>query len=59
MGDYFQHVYRKGSRVGTLRVGDVAPDFDVQADDGHLIRLRDLRGKWVILYWYPKSDTPG
>ena len=59
MGDYFQHVYRKGSTVGSLQIGDAAPDFDVQADDGHLVRLRDLRGKWVVLYWYPKADTPG
>ena len=39
--------------------GTIAPDFTAQADDGSTLRLRDLRGKWVVLYWYPKDDTPG
>ena len=37
----------------------VAPDFTAAADDGSTIRLRDLRGQWVVLYWYPKDATPG
>ena len=40
-------------------VGTPAPDFVVPADDGSTIRLRDLRGKKVVLYFYPKDDTPG
>ena len=39
--------------------GTLAPDFTVANDDGSTLRLRDLRGKWVVLYWYPKDDTPG
>ncbi|MBC8074951.1 MAG: thioredoxin-dependent thiol peroxidase [Chloroflexales bacterium] len=43
----------------TLQVGDVAPDFAVASDTGELVRLSDYRGKKVILYFYPKDDTPG
>ena len=39
--------------------GDAAPDFCAEASNGHLIKLTDLKGKWVILYFYPKDDTPG
>ena len=36
-----------------------APDFTLPADDGSRVTLSDLRGKRVILYFYPKADTPG
>ena len=39
--------------------GDTAPDFDLPAAGGGRIRLADLRGKAVVLYFYPKDDTPG
>ncbi len=42
-----------------LKPGDMAPDFDVLTDEGTHLKLSDLRGKTVILYFYPKSDTPG
>ncbi len=42
-----------------LKVGDAAPDFAVPSTDGSVIRLSDLLGKHVILYFYPKDDTPG
>lgn len=42
-----------------LKVGDEAPDFAVPSTDGSVIRLSDLIGKHVILYFYPKDDTPG
>jgi peroxiredoxin Q/BCP len=42
-----------------LQVGDKAPDFDLMADDNKQVRLKDLKGKTVILYFYPKDDTPG
>jgi peroxiredoxin Q/BCP len=43
----------------TLKPGDIAPDFDLPSDSGEQVRLRDLRGKRVVLYFYPKDDTPG
>jgi thioredoxin-dependent peroxiredoxin len=42
-----------------LKVGDKAPDFTLPADDGSTVSLKDLRGKKVILYFYPKDDTSG
>ena len=39
--------------------GAPAPDFDLAADDGSRVKLSDLRGKKVVLYFYPKDDTPG
>ena len=42
-----------------LKEGDRAPDFTVTDGDGKTVRLRDFRGKKVVLYFYPKDDTPG
>lgn len=42
-----------------LRVGDKAPDFEKQDDQGKTWRLEELRGQKVILYFYPRDDTPG
>lgn len=39
--------------------GDPAPDFDLLGDDGQPHRLADFRGKRVVLYFYPKDNTPG
>jgi thioredoxin-dependent peroxiredoxin len=39
--------------------GTQAPDFELATDDGGRVRLSDLRGKPVVLYFYPKDDTPG
>jgi thioredoxin-dependent peroxiredoxin len=38
---------------------DPAPDFALPADDGSIVRLGDLRGQRVILFFYPRADTPG
>lgn len=40
-------------------IGTPAPDFELPADDGSTVRLSDLRGQRVVLYFYPKDDTPG
>jgi peroxiredoxin Q/BCP len=36
-----------------------APDFTLPDQDGNPVTLSDLRGRWVLLWWYPKADTPG
>lgn len=42
-----------------LQTGDTAPAFALPADDGSTVRLADLRGRKVVLYFYPRADTPG
>lgn len=42
-----------------LKEGRKAPDFSVKDQDGKIISLKELRGKRIILYFYPKDDTPG
>jgi peroxiredoxin Q/BCP len=42
-----------------LEPGDAAPDFEVQDHAGNRVRLSDLRGRKVLLWFYPKADTPG
>ncbi len=42
-----------------LKVGDNAPEFRLKADDGSEIALSHFRGKRVILYFFPKANTPG
>ena len=42
-----------------LEAGDTAPDFTLPDQDGNPVTLSDLRGKPVVLYFYPKANTPG
>jgi peroxiredoxin Q/BCP len=49
---------RAGAGSG-LGPGDAAPDFRLATDDGREVSLADFRGKKVVLYFYPKDDTPG
>ena len=42
-----------------LKAGDPAPDFSAATDDGGKVSLSELKGKSVILYFYPRDDTPG
>jgi peroxiredoxin Q/BCP len=42
-----------------LEIGDKAPDFRLPAEDGRTYSLDGLRGKKIVLYFYPKDDTPG
>jgi peroxiredoxin Q/BCP len=42
-----------------LKVGDKAPEIRVLTDSGEKFKLSDLKGKRVVLYFYPKADTPG
>lgn len=42
-----------------VKVGDTAPDFTLPSQEGIPVSLKDFRGKAVVLYFYPKDDTPG
>jgi peroxiredoxin Q/BCP len=42
-----------------LTVGSIAPDFTAKDDEGKTVSLSGLKGKVVVLYFYPKDDTPG
>jgi len=47
------------SRSVTPVEGTNAPDFVLPSQDGSPVSLKDFRGKWVVLYFYPKDQTPG
>jgi peroxiredoxin len=51
------HAGSVGSRDD--RTSQPAPDFELPDQDGNPVRLSGLRGKRVVLYFYPKADTPG
>jgi peroxiredoxin Q/BCP len=43
----------------SVNVGDEAPDFELESDDGKHMSLADFHGKWLVLYFYPRDNTPG
>lgn len=45
--------------MSLLPVGSLAPDFDISAHDGARVRLSELAGSYVLLWFYPEADTPG
>ncbi len=45
--------------MSDLKIGDKAPNFSVEGDGGTSVSLDDYKGKAVVLYFYPKDDTPG
>lgn len=52
-------VFATGSWAQELKVGDLAPDFTLKASDGQTYTLSKLRGKTVVLAWFPKAFTGG
>lgn len=46
-------------RSDTLKVGDAAPDFTLLSHDKKKITLKEYKGKRVVVYFFPKADTPG
>ena len=42
-----------------VKEGSTAPDFSALNQDGKPTSLQDFHGKWLVLWWYPKADTPG
>jgi peroxiredoxin Q/BCP len=48
------------ARAGELpKIGAIAPDFSLPDQNGKVYTLADFQGKWLVLYFYPKDDTPG
>jgi peroxiredoxin Q/BCP len=55
-----RHVFRLATKEPRmLKPGDPAPDFDTTDQVGRPLRLHDMRGKKVVLWFFPKADTPG
>jgi peroxiredoxin Q/BCP len=52
-------MYMGGKTMTILQPGDSAPEFELLSDTGQKVRLSDFRGKTVVLYFYPRADTPG
>src|SRR4051812_18517777 len=52
-------VSKATGRTIVVEEGKPAPDFELKSDSGESVKLSDLRGKQVVLYFYPKDDTPG
>ena len=52
-------VLATGAWAQELKVGDMAPDFTLKASDGQTYTLSKLRGKTVVLAWFPKAFTAG
>jgi peroxiredoxin Q/BCP len=55
----FPFMKRRGSDVALIEVGQQAPGFALTNQDGATVSLDDHVGKYVLLWWYPKADTPG
>ena len=43
----------------TLEVGNKAPNFILPDQNGNSVRLDDFAGRWLVVYFYPRDDTPG
>src|SRR5439155_818260 len=66
IGEELPHGHRLAStsetdrkRGSVIEEGKPAPDFELQSDNGETVKLSNLRGRPVVLYFYPKDDTPG
>jgi peroxiredoxin Q/BCP len=52
-------IFGGSEKAWALKPGDAAPAVVSHDQDGREVKLADLKGKWVLLYFYPKDDTPG
>lgn len=55
----FLYVLYYSQKIMTLAIGDYAPEFTLPNADGDSIVLKSFRGQWVVLYFYPRDNTPG
>jgi len=58
LATFFRRVFLH-RRARMLKPNDPAPDFEVQDHLGRTVRLKDFAGRRVVLWFYPKADTPG
>jgi len=58
-GRVVKEALRKKGEMVMLSVGDQAPDFEVEDHRGQTVRLSGQKGKTIVLWFYPKADTPG
>ena len=56
---YLSPKTRMPAPTSALKAGDDAPPFTTLDDGGRRVSLSQFRGKWVVLFFYPKDDTPG
>src|SRR3984893_7394600 len=57
--NFERDVERKGETVMDININDKAPEFTLPDQNGEPVSLKDFRRKWVVLYFYPRADTPG
>ena len=57
IGSYF--LFASGEPRIELKIGDEAPNFILEDQDGKKHKLSDYRGEKIVLYYFPKADTPG
>jgi peroxiredoxin Q/BCP len=50
---------KRSNKMAMPTAGEAAPDFELESDAGETVRLSDFRGKRIVLYFYPRADTPG
>jgi len=55
----FNALHGAGTEKAQPQVGQAAPDFTLPSAEGPTVSLKDFKGKWVVLYFYPKDFTPG
>jgi peroxiredoxin Q/BCP len=59
LGTFLRRLFAPQSESALLAVGSVAPPFEVPDHNGRTVRLADLRGQRVVLWFFPKASTPG
>src|SRR5215471_20429896 len=50
---------KKGTTLFMLQAGNSFPNFSLPNQDGRILKLSDFKGQWLVVYFYPKDDTPG
>lgn len=52
-------ITKRSEAAGVPKLGEAAPEFSLSDQNGQMKKLSDFAGQWVVLYFYPKDDTPG